>query len=142
PWQEAEERLRRDDVPARRRPGPVPGATAGRRHRGRSAAAVLPALVPVPHPAAGAARTADVESPADLAAAGVTTLRLARDEILPGQPGAADGGTRPPRRLRRRWGDAAERAGLRWAVLAWVVVLAVLLVQDPGRMTFDTKLGV
>ena len=72
----------------------------------------------------------------------MTTLRLARDEVLPGQPGAADGGPRPPWRLRRRWGDAAERAGLRWAALAWVVVLVALLVQDPGRMTFDTKLGV
>ena len=70
------------------------------------------------------------------------TLRLARDEILPGQPGRADGGIRPPGRLRRRWGDAAERAGLRWAALAWAAVLAALLVQDPGRMIFDTKLGV
>ena len=70
------------------------------------------------------------------------SLRLARDETLPGAPGPADGGLRPPGRLRRRWGDAAERAGLRWAALAWVVVLAALLIQDPGRMTFDTKLGV
>ena len=34
------------------------------------------------------------------------------------------------------------RAGLPWVVLVWVVVLAALIVQDPGRMTFDTKLGV
>jgi arabinofuranan 3-O-arabinosyltransferase len=72
----------------------------------------------------------------------VTTLRLTRDDTRPGQPEPAGGGTRPPWRLRHRWGDAAERAGLRWAALAWVVVLAALLVQDPGRMTFDTKLGV
>ena len=72
----------------------------------------------------------------------MTTLRLARDEVLSGQPGAADGGTRLPWRLRRRWGDAAERAGLRWAALVWVIVLLALLIQDPGRMTFDTKLGV
>ena len=39
-------------------------------------------------------------------------------------------------------GDAAERAGLRWALLVWVIVGVLLLVQDPGRMTFDTKLGV
>ena len=62
--------------------------------------------------------------------------------ILADQPGSASGGSRPPRRPRRRWGDAAERAGLRWAALVWVLVLAALLVQDPGRMTFDTKLGV
>jgi arabinofuranan 3-O-arabinosyltransferase len=69
----------------------------------------------------------------------VSTLPL--EELLAGRPSSADGGTRPPRRARHRWGDAAERAGLRWAALAWVVVLALLLVQDPGRMTFDTKLG-
>jgi len=72
----------------------------------------------------------------------VTTLRLTRDDTRPGQPEPAGGGTRPPWRLRHHWGDAAERAGLRWAALAWVVVLAALLVQNPGRMTFDTKLGV
>jgi arabinofuranan 3-O-arabinosyltransferase len=83
-----------------------------------------------------------VESSADLATAGVTVLPLTRDEIPSGRPGPADGGKRPSWRLRRRWGDAAERAGLRWAALAWFVVLAALLVQDPGRMTFDTKLGV
>jgi arabinofuranan 3-O-arabinosyltransferase len=70
----------------------------------------------------------------------VSTVGL--EELRPGRPSSADGGTRPPRRRRRRWGDAAERAGLRWAALAWVIVLALLLVQDPGRMTFDTKLGV
>jgi arabinofuranan 3-O-arabinosyltransferase len=72
----------------------------------------------------------------------MTTLRFTRDEVLAGEPGPGAGGTRTPWRLRRRWGDAAERAGLRWAALAWVVVLVALLVQDPGRMTFDTKLGV
>ena len=72
----------------------------------------------------------------------IIPLRTTLDDIPGDQPGSADGGRRPPRRLRRRWGDAAERAGLRWAALAWVVVLAALLVQDPGRMTFDTKLGV
>jgi arabinofuranan 3-O-arabinosyltransferase len=81
-----------------------------------------------------------VESHADLAATGVSTLRL--EELLPDQPGSADDGRHPPRRLRDRWGDEAERAGLRWAALVWVVVLVALLVQDPGRMTFDTKLGV
>jgi len=69
----------------------------------------------------------------------VTTLPL---EVVPDQPDSASGGERPPWRRWRRWGDAAERAGLRWAVLVWVVVLVLLLVQDPGRMTFDTKLGV
>ena len=67
------------------------------------------------------------------------------EALLRDRPSSADGGTRPPRRLPRLrpgWGDAAERAGLRWAALVWVVVLVALLVQDPGRMTFDTKLGV
>jgi arabinofuranan 3-O-arabinosyltransferase len=72
----------------------------------------------------------------------VTTLRLPLEEMFAGRPDSSDGGSRPPRRLRGGWGDAAERAGRRWAVLAWVLVLAALLVQDPGRMTFDTKLGV
>ncbi len=70
------------------------------------------------------------------------TTPLELEETLTAQPDSADSGRRPPWLLRHRWGDAAERAGLRWAALAWVVVLAVLLVQDPGRMTFDTKLGV
>ena len=69
----------------------------------------------------------------------MTTLPL---EVVPDQPDSASGGKRPPWRPWHRWGDAAERAGLRWAVLVWVVVLVLLLVQDPGRMTFDTKLGV
>jgi hypothetical protein len=70
----------------------------------------------------------------------LTTVPL--EVILADQPGSAGGGSRPPRRRWRRWDDAAERAGLRWAALVWVLVLAALLVQDPGRMTFDTKLGV
>jgi len=47
----------------------------------------------------------------------VTTPPLELEEILTGQPGPADGGRRPPWLPRRRWGDAAERAGLRW--LRW-----------------------
>jgi arabinofuranan 3-O-arabinosyltransferase len=78
----------------------------------------------------------------DLAAAGVTIPPLELEEIATGQPDPDDGGRRARWLPRHRWGDAAERAGLRWAVLAWVVVLALLLAQDPGRMTFDTKLGV
>ena len=70
------------------------------------------------------------------------TTPLELEETHTGQPDSADSGRRPPWRLRHRGGDAAERAGLRWAALTWVVVLAVLLVQHPGRMTFDTKLGV
>jgi arabinofuranan 3-O-arabinosyltransferase len=72
----------------------------------------------------------------------VTTQHLPLAEIFRDQPGSAGGGSRPPRRLRRGWGQAAERAGLRWTVVLWVLVLAALIVQDPGRMTFDTKLGV
>ena len=66
------------------------------------------------------------------------TTPLELEEIHSGQPDSADSGRRPPWLLRHRWGDAAERAGLRWAALTWIVVLAVLLVQDPGRMKFDT----
>ncbi len=72
----------------------------------------------------------------------MTTLRLPLEEMFKDRPAAADGGSRPPQRLRRGWGDAAERAGWRWVVLVWVLALAALLVADPGRMTFDTKLGV
>jgi arabinofuranan 3-O-arabinosyltransferase len=72
----------------------------------------------------------------------VTTQRLPLEEIFSDQPDSSDGGGRPPRRLRRGWGEAAERAGLRWTVLGWVLVLVVLIAADPGRMTFDTKLGV
>jgi arabinofuranan 3-O-arabinosyltransferase len=70
----------------------------------------------------------------------VSTVSL--QELFTVRAAPSDGGTRPPWRPRHRWGDAAERAGLRWAVLAWAIVLVLLLVQDPGRMTFDTKLGV
>ncbi len=72
----------------------------------------------------------------------MTNPPIELDEVLTGEPGPDDGGRRPSWLPRRRRGDAAERTGLRWAALTWVVVLAVLLVQDPGRMTFDTKLGV
>ena len=72
----------------------------------------------------------------------MTTQRLSLEEIFSDQPGSSDGGSRPPRRWRRGWAEAAERAGLRWTVLLWVLVLAALILQDPGRMTFDTKLGV
>ena len=56
------------------------------------------------------------------------TIPLELEETHAGQPDSADGGRWPPWLPRHRWGDAAERAGLRWAALAWVVVLAVLLV--------------
>jgi len=72
----------------------------------------------------------------------VSVLRLPLKEAPTERPDQADGGRRPPWRLQRGRGDAAERAGLRWALLAWVLLLATLLVQDPERMTFDTKLGV
>ena len=113
-----------------------------RRHRGRGAAPVLPALVPVPHPAARAPRAADLEPAGHPAAAGVTTLQLPEEEITRHPPGSAGGGQRRLRWLRDGWSDAAERAGRRWAVLVWGLTLAALLAQDPGRMTFDTKLGV
>ncbi len=73
----------------------------------------------------------------------MTTERLVLEETYWDQPGSSDdGGSRPPGRLRRGWAGSSERAGWRWAALIWVVVLAALILQDPGRMTFDTKLGV
>lgn len=72
----------------------------------------------------------------------MTTQRITLEEIFSDQPGSSDGGSRPPRRWRRGWSEAAERAGLHWTVLLWALVLAALILQDPGRMTFDTKLGV
>jgi arabinofuranan 3-O-arabinosyltransferase len=72
----------------------------------------------------------------------MTTLRLPLDELFPrpGEPARGEG--LPPRRLRRRGGDAAERAGLRWPALVWLLMFAALLAEHPERMTFDTKLGV
>ena len=72
----------------------------------------------------------------------MTTLQLPEEEITRHPPGSAGGGQRRLRWLRDGWSDAAERAGRRWAVLVWALTLAALLAQDPGRMTFDTKLGV
>ena len=72
----------------------------------------------------------------------MTTLQLPEEEITRHPPGSAGGGQRRLRWLRDGWSDAAERAGRRWAVLVWGLTLAALLAQDPGRMTFDTKLGV
>ena len=72
----------------------------------------------------------------------MSTLRLSLDELFPERAELADGGKRPPRRLQRRGGDPAERAGVRWAALVWLLVFAALLAEHPERMTFDTKLGV
>src|SRR6266699_2769814 len=138
----AQEPVRAEYVSARRRPRPGPGAPPRRCHRGRGAAPLLPALLPVPDLPARAARTADVETPGHTAAAGVTTQRLSLEEIFSHQTGSSDDGSPPPRRRLRGWGEAAERAGLRWTVVVWVLVLAALIAADPGRMTFDTKLGV
>ena len=57
----------------------------------------------------------------------MTTRRLTLEEIFSDQPDSSDGGSRPPRRRRRGWGEAAERADLRWTVLLWVIVLAALI---------------
>ncbi|MBO0836846.1 MAG: DUF3367 domain-containing protein, partial [Actinobacteria bacterium] len=72
----------------------------------------------------------------------MTSLRVPLSDFFGDREEAGHGGTRPPWRPLRGWGDSAERAGLRWAAALWLIVLVVLLVQDPGRMTFDTKLGV
>ncbi len=49
------------------------------------------------------------------------------------RPGPEPGAGRP-----RRW----PAASWRWFLLVWLVALAVLAANDPGRMIFDTKLGV
>ena len=41
-----------------------------------------------------------------------------------------------------RAGSPASRQVLRWSVLVWLGAFLVLLANDPGRMFFDTKLGV
>jgi arabinofuranan 3-O-arabinosyltransferase len=51
-----------------------------------------------------------------------------------GGEAVADGPDAPVRRPRR--------PVLRWSVLVWLGAFAVLLVNDPGRMVFDTKLSV
>jgi arabinofuranan 3-O-arabinosyltransferase len=72
----------------------------------------------------------------------MTTLQLPDTELTEPGPGSDAGGGRRPRWLRDGWGDAAERAGRRWLVLVWGLALIALLLTHPGRMTFDTKLGV
>jgi arabinofuranan 3-O-arabinosyltransferase len=72
----------------------------------------------------------------------MTTLQLPDRQLTEPAPGSDAGGGRRPRWLRDGWGDAAERAGRRWLVLAWGLALIALLLTHPGRMTFDTKLGV
>jgi arabinofuranan 3-O-arabinosyltransferase len=71
----------------------------------------------------------------------MTTLQL-RDPQRGTRADFDAGGGRRPRWLRGGWGDAAERAGRRWLVLVWGLALIALLLTHPGRMTFDTKLGV
>lgn len=72
----------------------------------------------------------------------MTTLQLPDQELTGYEPGSSAGSGRRRRWLRGRWGDGAEQAGLRWLVLVWSLALVALLVTQPGRMTFDTKLGV
>jgi arabinofuranan 3-O-arabinosyltransferase len=72
----------------------------------------------------------------------MTTLQLPDQELTGYEPGSDAGGGRRPRWLWGGWGDAAERAGRRWLLLVWGLALIALLLTHPGRMTFDTKLGV
>ena len=72
----------------------------------------------------------------------MTTLQLPEEEVTRPAPGSEGGGQRRLQWLRDGWADSAERAGRQWAALLWGLTLTALLVQDPGRMTFDTKLGV
>jgi arabinofuranan 3-O-arabinosyltransferase len=60
--------------------------------------------------------------------------------LLAPRPGAGD--TRPePGTVARRPGRWAA-ANWRWFLLVWLVALVVLAANAPGRMIFDTKLGV
>ena len=76
----------------------------------------------------------------------MTAVQLPADEITRPAPGPAGGGRRPPPLLppwlRNGWADTTQRAGRQWAALVWGLTLAAVGVQDPGQMTFDTKLGV
>src|ERR1700744_5870589 len=72
----------------------------------------------------------------------MTTLQLPDTELTGYEPGESAGGGRRPRWLWGGWGDSAERAGRRWLLLVWGLALIALLLTHPGRMTFDTKLGV
>ena len=77
----------------------------------------------------------------------MTAVQLPADEITRPAPGpAGGGGWRPPPWLppwlRNGWADTTQRAGRQWAALVWGLTLAAVGVQDPGQMTFDTKLGV
>jgi arabinofuranan 3-O-arabinosyltransferase len=72
----------------------------------------------------------------------MTTLQLPDQELTGYEPGSDAGGGRRPRWLWGGWGDSAERAGRRWLLLVWGLALIALLLTHPGRMTFDTKLGV
>ena len=72
----------------------------------------------------------------------MTTLQLPDQDLTGYEPGSAAGGGRRPRWLWGGWGDAAMRAGRRWLLLVWGLALIALLATHPGRMTFDTKLGV
>ncbi len=72
----------------------------------------------------------------------MTTLQLRDEQLTTHEPGSDAGGGRRPRWLRDGWGDAAERAGRRWLLLVWALAFLALLLTHPGRMTFDTKLGV
>jgi arabinofuranan 3-O-arabinosyltransferase len=72
----------------------------------------------------------------------MTTLQLPDQELTGYEPGSDAGGGRRPRWLWGGWGDAAMRAGRRWLLLVWGLALIALLATHPGRMTFDTKLGV
>lgn len=72
----------------------------------------------------------------------MTTLQLRDSQPGTREPDYDEGGGRRPRWLWGGWGDAAEQAGRRWLLLVWGLALIALLLTHPGRMTFDTKLGV
>ncbi len=73
----------------------------------------------------------------------MTTLQLPEEEITRHPPGSAGGGQRRLPWLRGTAGPT-RRSGPGGGGPCWcgASTLAALLAQDPGRMTFDTKLGV
>src|SRR5258708_9197394 len=137
----AEESLRHIPVRAACRIRPAPDEVAYRRRHRRRAAALLPALVQGYRPDPRAPRDGDREPPRRPAAHPVTApvipggLRRYFPAGTSADPDVAGGwqaGRMSP------WPAASGR----WFLLAWLIVLVVLAANDPGRMIFDTKLGV
>ncbi|HEX4659959.1 MAG TPA: alpha-(1-_3)-arabinofuranosyltransferase family protein, partial [Streptosporangiaceae bacterium] len=58
--------------------------------------------------------------------------------LRPALPDSDTGASQPQASGPRAW----SAANWRWFLLVWLLALIVFAVNDPGRMIFDTKLGV